>query len=73
MFLVINCNGWKTKGLLDSQTALIEPITSNGIQLQAVEVYCDMEMENGVGVTVIGISSTQETYRYSHPGSKFCF
>ncbi|XP_052086761.1 contactin-associated protein like 5-1-like [Mytilus californianus] len=39
--------------MLDSQTALVEPIASNGIQLQAVEIYCDMEMENGVGVTVI--------------------
>ncbi|CAC5371320.1 unnamed protein product [Mytilus coruscus] len=52
--IALNCNGWKTKGLLDSQTALIEPMASNGIQLQAVHIYCDMEMENGVGVTVIG-------------------
>ncbi|CAC5371321.1 unnamed protein product [Mytilus coruscus] len=51
--IALNCNGWKTKGLLDSQTALIEPMASNGIQLQAVHIYCDMEMENGVGVTVI--------------------
>ncbi|CAG2197561.1 unnamed protein product [Mytilus edulis] len=63
---VINCNGWKTKGLLDSQTALIEPITSNGIQLQAVEVYCDMEMENGVGVTVIDHDGERDVYVHGY-------
>ncbi|VDI73662.1 Hypothetical predicted protein [Mytilus galloprovincialis] len=47
----LNCDEWKSKGLVDSQTVLIEPITSNGVKLQAVEVYC--YMENGVGVTEI--------------------
>ena len=70
MFLAINCNSWKTKGLLDSQTEFIEPITSNGIQLPAVQIYCDMEMENGVGVTVIGMSPTQNCDRYSPTSSK---
>ncbi|XP_076079058.1 contactin-associated protein like 5-3-like [Mytilus galloprovincialis] len=62
----INCNSWKTKGLLDSQTEFIEPITSNSIQLPAVQIYCDMEMENGVGVTVIDHDGERDVYVHGY-------
>lgn len=49
-----HCNGWGQRGLVDSAHAWVAPVTSNGYQLDEVEVYCDMDSHNGTGVTVIG-------------------
>ncbi|VDI73660.1 Hypothetical predicted protein [Mytilus galloprovincialis] len=60
----LNCNEWKTKGLVDSQTVLIEPIASNGVKLQAVEINC--YMENGVGVTKIDHDGERDVYVHGY-------
>ncbi|VDI26618.1 Hypothetical predicted protein, partial [Mytilus galloprovincialis] len=64
-----HCNGWGQRGLVDSAHAWVAPVTSNGYQLDEVEVYCDMDSHNGTGVTVIGHNKEMKTRVSGFEGS----
>lgn len=52
MRLARSCSGLRTLGLMESVDADIDPDGPSGET--PVRVFCDMEAQGGVGVTVIG-------------------
>ncbi|KAK6188476.1 hypothetical protein SNE40_004643 [Patella caerulea] len=59
------CSEWGQRGLEASTMADVEP----DADLEPVKVYCDMESEGGVGVTVLGHNNEERTRVVGYEGA----
>ncbi|XP_041359749.1 SCO-spondin-like isoform X3 [Gigantopelta aegis] len=63
------CTEWGERGLKESTMAHIDPFKKPEALQQPILVYCDMESEDGTGVTVIGHDQQQEEEVIGYEGA----